>query len=109
MWVLYGSKELWQVNNFHVPLINQRHIFLKDPGMIALKKVSIMFDQSIGKYSFKLTRPPVLLAWASVAGKKGLVPAPAAGDNEKLLCGDGTFTDKVLTDAQYTALQTLFS
>lgn len=43
------------------------------------------------------------------AGEKGLVPAPAAGDNEKLLCGDGTFTDKVLTDAQYTALQTLFS
>ncbi len=42
-------------------------------------------------------------------GKKGLVPAPAAGDNEKLLCGDGTFTDKLLTDAQYTALQTLFS
>lgn len=48
-------------------------------------------------------------ATASEAGKKGLVPAPAAGDNEKLLCGDGTFTDKVLTDAQYTALQTLFS
>lgn len=48
-------------------------------------------------------------ATASAAGKKGLVPAPAAGDNEKLLCGDGTFTDKVLTDAQYTALQTLFS
>lgn len=42
-------------------------------------------------------------------GKKGLVPAPAAGDNEKLLCGNGTFTDKVLTDAQYAALQTLFS
>lgn len=48
-------------------------------------------------------------ATAIAAGKKGLVPAPAAGDNEKLLCGDGTFTDKVLTDAQYTALQTLFS
>ena len=29
-----------------------------------------MFDQSIGKHSFKLTKPPVLLAWASVAGKK---------------------------------------
>lgn len=42
-------------------------------------------------------------------GKKGLVPAPEAGDNEKLLCGDGTFTDKLLTDAQYSALQTLFS
>ena len=29
-----------------------------------------MFDQSIGKQSFKLTRPPVLSAWSSVAGKK---------------------------------------
>ena len=48
-------------------------------------------------------------ATASAAGTKGLVPAPAAGDNEKLLCGDGSFTDKVLTDAQYAALQTLFS
>lgn len=48
-------------------------------------------------------------ATAGAAGTKGLVPAPAAGDNEKLLCGDGTFTDKVLTDAQYAALQTLFS
>lgn len=48
-------------------------------------------------------------ATESAAGKKGLVPAPAAGDDEKLLCGDGTFTDKLLTDAQYSALQTLFS
>lgn len=30
-------------------------------------------------------------ATASAAGEKGLVPAPAAGDNEKFLCGDGTF------------------
>lgn len=29
-----------------------------------------MFDQSIGKHSFKLTKPPVMAAWASVAGKK---------------------------------------
>lgn len=29
-----------------------------------------MFDQSIGKNSFKLTKPPTLVAWASVAGKK---------------------------------------
>lgn len=48
-------------------------------------------------------------ATALLPGTKGLVPAPAAGDNEKLLCGDGTFTDKVLTDSQYAALQTLFS
>lgn len=48
-------------------------------------------------------------ATALLPGKKGLVPAPEAGDNEKLLCGDGTFTDKLLTDAQYSALQTLFS
>lgn len=48
-------------------------------------------------------------ATSILPGTGGLVPAPAAGDNEKLLCGDGTFTDKVLTDAQYAALQTLFS
>lgn len=48
-------------------------------------------------------------ATALLPGKKGLVPAPEAGDDEKLLCGDGTFTDKLLTDAQYSALQTLFS
>lgn len=48
-------------------------------------------------------------ATSILPGTAGLVPAPAAGDNEKLLCGNGTFTDKVLTDAQYAALQTLFS
>lgn len=48
-------------------------------------------------------------ATAVAPGKAGLVPAPAAGDNEKFLCGDGSFTDKILTDAQYAALQTLFS
>ena len=30
-------------------------------------------------------------ATASVAGSAGIVPAPAAGDNEKFLCGDGTW------------------
>lgn len=48
-------------------------------------------------------------ATASAAGTKGLVPAPAAGDNEKLFCGNGTYTDKILSDAQYAALQTLFT
>lgn len=32
-------------------------------------------------------------ATASVAGKAGLVPAPAAGDQDKVLCGDGTYRD----------------
>lgn len=48
-------------------------------------------------------------ATAEDAGEAGLAPAPAAGDNEKLLTGAGDYTDKVLTEAQYTALQTLFS
>lgn len=48
-------------------------------------------------------------ATALLDGTKGLVPAPEAGDNEKLLCGNGSFTDKVLTDAQYAALQALFT
>ena len=30
-------------------------------------------------------------ATASAAGKSGLVPAPASGENEKYLCGDGTW------------------
>lgn len=48
-------------------------------------------------------------ATAEDAGESGVVPAPAAGDNEKFLTGAGNYTDKVLTEAQYTALQTLFS
>ena len=48
-------------------------------------------------------------ATGSAAGAAGLVPAPAAGDNEKFLTGGGTYTDKVLSDAQYSALQTLFT
>ena len=32
-------------------------------------------------------------ASTSSAGKAGLVPAPSAGDNEKFLCGDGSFKE----------------
>lgn len=32
-------------------------------------------------------------ATSSTAGEKGMVPAPAAGDNGKFLCGDGTWKD----------------
>ena len=46
---------------------------------------------------------------SGAAGTKGMVPAPASGETEKLLCSDGNWTDKVLTDAQYAALQTLFT
>lgn len=48
-------------------------------------------------------------ATSGAAGAKGMVPAPASGETEKLLCSDGSWTDKVLTDAQYAALQTLFT
>lgn len=48
-------------------------------------------------------------ATSGAAGTKGMVPAPESGETEKLLCSDGTWTDKVLTDAQYAALQTLFT
>lgn len=49
-------------------------------------------------------------ATASAAGSKGLVPAPAAGDNEKFLRGDGTFQTVdasgavELTQAEYNQL-----
>lgn len=36
-----------------------------------------------------------------VAGKRGLVPAPAAGAGDKFLRGDGTWADVSTTDTQY--------
>lgn len=68
----------------------------------------LQYDQTTGKW-INAALAAMTGATALLPGKKGLVPAPAAGDNEKLLCGDGSFTDKVLTDVQYSALQTLFS
>lgn len=68
----------------------------------------LQYDQTTGMW-INAALAAMTGATALLPGKKGLVPAPAAGDNEKLLCGDGSFTDKILTDAQYSALQTLFS
>ena len=41
----------------------------------------------------EVTIPVMQSASASSAGKAGLVPAPAKGDENKSLCGDGTFKD----------------
>ena len=43
----------------------------------------------------KNTPAPNVMTGASTssAGKAGLVPAPSAGDNEKFLCGDGSFKE----------------
>ena len=41
-------------------------------------------------------------ASANAAGTKGLVPAPAAGDQAKVLLGDGTWGDRVTLDTQQT-------
>ena len=47
-------------------------------------------------------------ATASAAGGQGLVPAPAAGGQDKYLAGDGTFkdlpTDSAITIAEIDAL-----
>lgn len=42
-------------------------------------------------------------ATASSPGTSGLVPAPQAGDQNKVLCGDGTW--KTPADTQYTAVK----
>ena len=42
-------------------------------------------------------------ATASAAGSAGLVPAPRAGDQDKFLKGDGTWTDVSASSASYTA------
>lgn len=68
----------------------------------------LQYDATEEKWSNEAI-PTMTGSTALLDGKKGLVPAPEAGDNEKLLCGNGAFTDKVLTDAQYAALQTLFT
>lgn len=38
------------------------------------------------------------------AGTKGLVPAPAAGDNTKFLCGDGTWQTASITWGKFSEL-----
>ena len=40
---------------------------------------------------FVVTNADMTGAGASTAGEKGMVPAPAAGDNTKFLRGDGTW------------------
>lgn len=40
-------------------------------------------------------------------GAKGAVPAPLTTDAEKLLCGNGTWSDNIITDAQWAAIQAL--
>lgn len=46
-------------------------------------------------------------ATAQNDGAKGAVPGPEAGDEEKLLCGDGTWTDKCITEAQWASIQSI--
>ena len=42
-----------------------------------------------------ITAPPRIMRAATVnaAGASGYVPTPAVGDQTKLLCGDGTWSD----------------
>ena len=48
-------------------------------------------------------------ATSQAAGSKGAVPAPATTEAEKLLCGDGTWTDNTITDAQWTQIQSILA
>ena len=59
----------------------------------ALTRPKYSHDSSDGNYLALYSDIPgdMTGAGASTAGTKGLVPAPAAGDNEKFLRGDGTW------------------
>ena len=46
-------------------------------------------------------------ATSQAAGSKGAVPAPATTDEEKLLCGDGTWSDKFISETQWTEIQSI--
>ena len=50
-----------------------------------------------------LTVPEMGGAGASAAGSTGLVPAPAAGDQDKVLRGDGTWGDAANATVSYNA------
>lgn len=52
--------------------------------------------------------PDMTGATSSAAGAKGLVPAPAAGDNDKFLKGDGTWSDD-LPRASFVGTTLVFS
>lgn len=82
---------------------------LTDVAIASIQDGNILqYDQTTQKW-INTVLQTMTGATAGAAGTKGLVPAPAAGDNEKLFCGNGTYTDKILSDAQYAALQTLFT
>lgn len=52
---------------------------------------------------------PFTGASASANGAKGAVPAPLIADAEKLLCGDGTWTDELISEAQWTQIQAILT
>ena len=51
-----------------------------------------------------LTVPEMGGAGASAAGSSGLVPAPSAGDQDKVLRGDGTWGDAANATVSYNAV-----
>ena len=51
-------------------------------------------DNKLGSVTIPETKVEIMTgASSSSAGKEGLVPQPKAGDNDKFLCGDGSFKE----------------
>ena len=65
-------------------------IYTKDPSGTVVEVVKPRIDERV-----TALEQPFTGATASAAGKAGLVPAPAIADKDKLLKGDGTWTDTV--------------
>lgn len=66
----------------------------KPSGGIPKTDLSSDVQSSLNKANSAIQSNPVMTgASASVAGEKGLVPQPSAGDNDKFLRGDGTWAD----------------
>ena len=81
----------------------------KPLGGIPKSDLSQDVQTSLGKADSAIQTNPVMTgAGASAAGAKGLVPAPAAGDNDKFLRGDGTWADD-LPRAQFVNNKLVFS
>lgn len=79
---------------------------------VSVEVVSYTKSNGAWAYSSTVSTPtsnPVMTgATSSVAGEKGLVPKPSAGDNDKFLKGDGTWSDD-LPRASFVGTTLVFS
>jgi hypothetical protein len=96
-WGNFASSKHWQMLIFDRTSTNIAYrrmssgVVLPDDYIVVYPTGKTVLDISQGGTGSATGVPNMVGATASVAGVKGLVPAPAAGDQAKFLAGDGTY------------------